>query len=91
MESRSAHAAESLRQRRRKFDFQMREAERRLRLRMVMGWVSLPGLVAITVLSGWVLLRSPEFESGVVALAATALFVELLGLFAFIWRSAWRD
>ncbi|MGC1165263.1 MAG: hypothetical protein WA862_04075 [Solirubrobacterales bacterium] len=86
-----ARAREALRQQRLEFDFRMKRAERWSGLQLVMACVSVPAVLAVTVLAGWVMVHSAEFESGVVTMAAAALFVDLLGLFSFVWYRVWRD
>ena len=86
-----ARALEGLRQQRIEFDFRMKRAERWSGLQLVMGWVSVPAVLAVTVLAGWVMVHSAEFNSAVVTMGAAALFVNLLGLFTFVWHRVWRD
>lgn len=87
-----ARAREALRQQRLEFDFRMKRAERWSGLQLVMAWVSVPAVLAVTVLAGWVLVHSAEFgEVGVATMAAAALFVDLLGLFTFVWYRVWRN
>lgn len=77
---------ERLRQERAAFDSHERRTERWFLLRLVMGWVSVPGLLALGCFAGWVMVHHDEFQSGVVAMAASAILVDSLGLFVFVWR-----
>lgn len=81
---------ERLRQERSKFDADERRADRWFLLRLVMGWVSIPGLLALGAFAGWMIVHHNDFESGVVAMAASALLVDSLGLFIFVWRIVLR-
>jgi hypothetical protein len=81
---------EKLRQERAKFDARERRTERWFLLRLVMGWVSIPGLLGLGFFAGWMIVHHREFESGVVAMAASALLVDSLGLFIFVWRVVLR-
>jgi hypothetical protein len=77
---------ERLRQERAAFDADERRTERWFLLRLVMGWVSVPGLLALGCFAGWVMVHHDEFPSEVVTLAASAILVDSLGLFVFVWR-----
>jgi hypothetical protein len=52
-----------------------------------MGWTAVVLFIAICAFSGFVIVNHAEFAKGVVALAASALLVEALGLVAAVWRA----
>lgn len=81
---------EKLRQERSQFDANERRSERWFLLRLVMGWVSVPGLLALGCFAAWIMIHHDEFESAVVAMAGSALLVDSLGLFMFVWRIVLR-
>src|SRR5437763_1502580 len=60
--------------------------ERWFQLRLTMGYSSIVLLVAIMLFATYVLVRSQDFPSFVVKIAAAALFADILGLFTCIWK-----
>ena len=55
-------------------------------LRRNMGYASIVLIVVIMAVSSFILLSSALYPTGVVVAAATALFVDILGLFAAVWK-----
>jgi|SRR5580704_1292895 hypothetical protein len=81
-----ARAQEQLRQERETFDQKKGQDGRWFLLRLAMGWsavILLPGIGAV---SGWVITNHSHFSTGTVTLAASALFIDALGLVLAVWR-----
>jgi hypothetical protein len=57
-------------------------------LRLVMGYASVILLAAIMFVASYVLFNSANFPGAVVTTAGAALFVDVLGLLAAVWRIA---
>jgi hypothetical protein len=83
---RIARANEMLRQERDTFDQQKEQAKAWFRLRLVMGYSSVVLLGVITVVSAFILLNNRQFPSWVVTSAGGALFVDVLGLLAGVYK-----
>jgi cytochrome c biogenesis protein CcdA len=81
-----ARAQEQLRQERETFDQKKRQDGRWFLLRLAMGWSAVVLLPAIGGVSGWVIANHPNFAAGTVTLAASALFVDSIGLVLAVWR-----
>lgn len=83
-----ARLNERLRQERELFNQRKKQDVRSFRLWMAMGWTAVVLFPAICAFSGFVLVNHGEFADGIVALAASALLVEALGLVGAVWRAA---
>jgi hypothetical protein len=57
-------------------------------LRLGIGWCSVLLLPSVMAVSSYVLLRSPLYPDAVVTAAAAALFVDVLGVVAAVWKIA---
>lgn len=81
-----AQATERLRQAQETFD-QLKSQDRRwFNLRHAMGWVAVILLPVICGVSAFVIFNHGAFDSGTVAFASGALFVDSLALVAAVWR-----
>ena len=81
-------AMESLRQERETFDQHKAHENRWFLLRLVRGYSSVVLLAAIMILCAYILCRSKEFSTSVVASAGAALFGDVLGLLVGVWKVA---
>ena len=79
-------AFEQLRQERETFEQKRRHATRWFTLQLIMGYGSIIVLGGIACAAGWVLFNNSDFSGSVITLAATALFVDVLGLVAAVWK-----
>lgn len=77
---------ERLRQEREIFDQHKAHENRWFLLRLVMGYSSVVLLVAIMVVSSYILFNSASFSNSVVVAAGAALFSDTLGLVVSIWK-----
>lgn len=83
-----AQLNERLRQERELFDQRKKQDIRSFHLWIAMGWTAVVLFIAICAFSGFVIVNHAEFADGIVALAASALLVEALGLVATVWKAA---
>lgn len=79
-------AAEQVRQERETFNQRKDHGERWFRLRLAMGYSSIVLLGGVMGISGYVLLSPAAYSGGVLATAGGALFVDVLGLLAGVWK-----
>jgi hypothetical protein len=77
---------ERLRQERETFDQHKAHENRWFHLRLVMGYSSVVLLVAIMIVSSYILFNNASFSGTVVSLAGAALFADTLGLIISIWK-----
>jgi hypothetical protein len=75
-----ARARERLRQERETFNQAKAHDARWFRLRLAMGYAGIGLLLAIAVVSGCILLHPASFATATIAIAATTLLVDMLGL-----------
>jgi cytochrome b subunit of formate dehydrogenase len=71
---------ERLRQERETFDQHKEHENRWFHLRLVMGYSAAVLLIALMVVSSYILFNNTYFSNGVVTLAGAALFVDALGV-----------
>ena len=83
-----ARATEQLRQERETFDQAKRHDGRWFILRLAMGYYAVLLLGVIMAVASYVLLDSPKFPTNVVSAAGAALFVDVVGLLAAVWKIA---
>ncbi len=81
-------AMEQLRQERETFDQAKDHESRWFVLRLVMGYSAVLLLGAVIVIAAYVLFNGSDFSNGVVVAASAALFVDVLGLLAAVWKVA---
>lgn len=81
-----AEAVERLRQQQEIFEQQMRHDRWGTYLRLAAGWVAIPLLAGICVLSGYVILNSSNYSTATVGIATSALLVESLGVIGGTWK-----
>lgn len=79
-------AAERLRQERETFEQRKRHSAHWFYLQLAMGVTSICLLVAITIISSYVLINSATYSAAVVTAAGAALFVDVLGLLISVWK-----
>lgn len=77
---------ERLRQERETFDQRKEQESRWFSLRLRMGYLAIVMLPAIAVVSAFILLNHINFDGAVVTSAGAALFVDILGLIASVWK-----
>jgi hypothetical protein len=77
---------ERMRQERETFDQHRAHENRWFLLRLVMGYSSVVLLVAIMVVSSYILFNNASFSNTVVTVASAALFADTLGLIISIWK-----
>jgi hypothetical protein len=77
---------ELIRQQRETFEQLKRQDKQWFQLRLTMGYSAVVGLLGILVVSGVILLAHHQFPSFVVASAAAAFFVDVLGLMLAVWK-----
>jgi hypothetical protein len=82
---------ERLRQESLAFDQVYKHGAEWFRLRVVMGYAAIFGLVGVAVVATMVILNSGQHPSAVVIGAAAALFTDVLGLFVGIWKIVLND
>ena len=83
-----ARATEQLRQERETFDQAKKHEGRWFFLRLVMGYSAILLLGTIMVVASFVLFKNARFPLSVVTAAGAALFVDVLGLLAAVWKIA---
>ncbi|UTF58769.1 hypothetical protein [Gilvimarinus sp. DA14] len=81
-------ASEQLRQERETFDQAKAHDQWWFILRLVMGFSSVVLLVAVMVVSVYILFNSTDFPVQVVTAAGAALFVDVLGMLMGVWKIA---
>ncbi len=81
-------ASEQLRQERETFDQAKTHDQWWFILRLVMGFSSVVLLVAVMVVSVYILFNSTDFPVQVVTAAGAALFVDVLGMLIGVWKIA---
>ena len=79
-------ASEQLRQERETFDQIKLQQSRWFTLRLVMGFVAVVLLPAVMVVSGYVIFNPTQFPPWVLNAAASALFVDVLGILFAVWK-----
>jgi len=79
---RLACGLEKLRQEQVTFDLKARGA----RLQIMVGFVSIPLLVVVLIVTTWILFNHASFSSSIVATPAGALFGDILTLLAMVWK-----
>jgi len=79
-------AVEQLRQERDTFELRKAQEVRWFQLKLVMGYAAVALVIAVMFIAGYVLLGPRMFSPTVVNMAATALLVDVLGLFAAVWK-----
>jgi len=60
-------------------------------MKLVMGYASVLMLLAVMLVSTWVILHPTDFPSYVVKSALAALFVDVLGILAYTWKIVFGD
>src|SRR6267378_513939 len=83
-----ARATEQLRQERETFDQAKTHEARWFVLRLVMGYSAVVLLAGIMVVASYALFNAARFPGAVVTAAGAALFVDVLGLLAAVWKIA---
>jgi len=81
-------ATEQLRQERETFDQAKKHESLWFVLRLVMGYSAVLLLGAVIGVAGYVLFNAEAFQDGVVLAASAALFVDVIGLLAAVWKIA---
>lgn len=81
-------ASEQLRQERETFDQAKSQEHWWFILRLMMGFSSIVLLVAVMVVSVYILFNHTEFPAAVVTAAGAALFVDVLGMLIGVWKIA---
>lgn len=81
-------AAEQLRQERETFDQAKSQDQMWFVLRLVMGFSSVVLLVAVMVVSVYILFNSSLFPDKVVTAAGGSLFVDVMGMLVGVWKIA---
>lgn len=81
-------ASEQLRQERETFDQAKAHDQWWFVLRLVMGFSSVVLLVAVMVVSVYILFNSADFPVQVVTAAGASLFVDVLGMLVGVWKIA---
>jgi len=77
---------ERLRQERETFDQRKEQEAKWFSLRIRMGYIAALMLPSVAMVAGYVLLNSSTFDDGVVTAAGSALFIDVLGLIAAVWK-----
>ena len=81
-------ASEQLRQERETFDQAKSQEHWWFILRLMMGFSSIVLLVAVMVVSAFILFNHKDFPAAVVTAAGAALFVDVLGMLIGVWKIA---
>ena len=84
--TKTANDRERLRQEAETFDLEKHQSTHLLRLQLVTGYSSLLLAYTIVFVASYILINSDQFSEKVVAGAGAALFVNLLGILAGIWK-----
>eukprot|EP00998_Keelungia_sp_KM082_P010391 NODE_6589_length_630_cov_7.045726_g6566_i0.p1 GENE.NODE_6589_length_630_cov_7.045726_g6566_i0~~NODE_6589_length_630_cov_7.045726_g6566_i0.p1 ORF type:complete len:131 (-),score=5.39 NODE_6589_length_630_cov_7.045726_g6566_i0:119-511(-) len=77
---------ERLRQERETFDQRKEQEAKWFSLRLLMGYIAALTLPGVGVVAGYILINSNLFGDAVVTSAGAALFVDVLGLIAAVWK-----
>lgn len=77
-----AYGRERLRQEQVTFDTRVRGAQ----LQILVGVVSIPLLIAVFVVTTWILLNHEKFSTSIVTPAAGLLFGDIVTLLAMVWK-----
>jgi|GEM_PF-1684266 len=78
--------AEQLRQERETFNQAKEHEAHWFTLRLVMGYAAVVLIAAIMLISTYILFNESKFSPGVVTAAGAALFVDIIGLLAAVWK-----
>jgi uncharacterized membrane protein YfcA len=81
-------ASEQLRQERETFDQAKKQEQWWFILRLVMGFSSVVLLVAVMVVSVYILFNHADFPTAVVTSSGVALFADVLGMLIGVWKIA---
>jgi len=81
-------ASEQLRQERETFDQAKSQEHWWFILRLMMGFTSIVLLIAVMVVSIYILFNNTDFPIAVVTAAGAALFVDVLGMLIGVWKIA---
>ena len=81
-----ARTREQLRQERETFDQAKAHDARWFTLRLAMGYAGIGLLLAIALVSGYILLHPTSYAPATIAVAATTLLVDMLGLVVSIFK-----
>lgn len=77
---------EKLRQEKETFDQRKEQENRWFKLRLIMGYSAVILLVAIMIVSSFIVLNHSTFPGNVVTAAGAALFGDVLGLLICVWK-----
>lgn len=80
------NAIERLRQEKETFEQRRQQEDRWFSLRLRMGYTAIFLLPSVAAISAYIILNSSEFSTATVTTATSALFVDVLGLMAAIWK-----
>ncbi|KHO35311.1 hypothetical protein PI91_15155 [Enterobacter sp. FB] len=81
-------AAEQLRQEKETFNQAKLHDHSWFKLRLTMGFASVILLIAVMLISTYILLNNIDFPSSVVTAAGASLFVDVLGMLTGVWKIA---
>src|ERR1017187_8732677 len=81
-----ARAREQLRQEREAFDQAKAHDARWFTLRLMIGYAGIALLLAIALVSGYILLHPASYSPATIAVAATTILVDILGLVVTIFK-----
>lgn len=79
-------AIERLRQERETFDQRKQQEDRWFSLRLRMGYVAVVLLPAVAAVSAYIVINPSAYSATAVTTATGTLFVDVLGLFAAVWK-----
>lgn len=79
-------AAERLRQQQETFDQKRKHDSRWFWLKLVMGYSAILLLLAILIISCFIIFNHQEFPERIINWAAPSLFVDILGLIFTVWK-----
>ena len=77
---------ERLRQERETFDQRKEQEAKWFSLRLRMGYIAALMLPSVAIVAGYILINSASYVSTVVTSAGAALFLDVLGLLAAVWK-----
>lgn len=80
------NAIERLRQEKETFEQRRAQGERWFSLRLRMGYTAIILLPTIAAISGYIILNPANYSVATTTAAAAALFVDILGLLAAMWK-----
>ncbi|MEQ8690199.1 MAG: hypothetical protein RIC89_05095, partial [Pseudomonadales bacterium] len=89
--SQLATIEERLRQERETFDQRKEQEGRWFSLRLRMGYTAVVLLPTVAIICGYILLNSNTFPAAVVTSAGAALFVDILGLVAAVFKLVFHE